>query len=287
MKRHIIRGAIKSLALLPLPMLYPLSDICAFVLRRVVRYRVDVVRGNLAKAFPEKTDKERRKIERRFYRRLCDIFIETAKLAHISDSEMLQRVSVSGMEHVRAALEQGESIVIMLGHFGNWEWVTSMALHFPPNALACEIYNPLHDRTMDGIMLELRSRFGTENIPMERTYRRLLEINRSNRPFICGFIADQRPFTPALKHWTDFMGIDTPYVDGGETIARRLGAKMLYCEMLPTSRGRYQMTLHPIIPIDDGEENPYTRAYLQMLERSIRRSPSSWLWSHKRWSRSR
>ena len=136
-------------------------------------------------------------------------------------------------------------------------------------------------------MLDLRSRFGTENIPMAKTVRRLMEIRRDGENFVCGFIADQRPFTPTLKHWTDFLGIDTAYVNGGEVIGTKMDADFVYAEMMPVKRGHYVLTFSPIEPLGDGEENPYTRAYLARLEESIRRSPSSWLWSHNRWKRRR
>ncbi len=279
--------ALKTAARLPLRALYLLSDIAAFVLYRVVKYRVGIVRKNLAMAFPEKSEKERREIERKFYRHLCDIFIETAKLAHISDKEVQRRVKFKGIEVVNDALASGKSVILMLGHFGNWEWVTSAAPHFLPGSVSCEIYHPLRNKAFNRILLDLRSRFGTENIPMARTYRRLLEINREGKNFVCGFISDQRPFTPVLKHWTDFLGVDTAYVDGGEVIGKKLGAEFVYVEMMPQKRGHYLMEFSRITPLEDNDENPYTRAYMKKLEQSIRRSPSSWLWSHNRWKRKR
>lgn len=287
MKYKFFRGALKTAAHLSLRALYLLSDIAAFILYRVVKYRVKIVRNNLAMAFPEKSEKERRKIEKKFYRHLCDIFIESAKLAHISDKEIEKRVQIKGVEFVNGPLRNGKSVVFMLGHFGNWEWVTCAARKFLPEAISCEIYHPLRDKVFDRIMLDLRSRFGTENIPMAHTYRRLLEIHREGKNFVCGFISDQRPLTPALKHWTDFLGIDTAYVDGGEVIGKKLGAEFVYGEMMPTKRGHYELTFSPIEPMNDDEENPYTRAYLKKLEDSIRRSPSNWLWSHNRWKRKR
>lgn len=287
MKYSLLTGFIKAAARLPLWVLYGLSDLAAFILHKVVKYRVNIVRGNIAQAFPEMSEKERREIENRFYRNLCDIFIETVKLAHISDKEITERVRVKNIDAVNNALRSGKSVVVMLGHFGNWEWITRSALDFLPEAIACEIYHPLRDKNFDRFMLELRSRFGTENIPMAKTYRRLLEINRNGKNFVCGFIADQRPFTPVLKHWTDFLGIDTAYVDGGEIIGTKLGAEFVYGEMMRVKRGYYELTFSELKPLKDNQENPLTRAYLKKLEDSIRRYPAGWLWSHNRWKRKR
>lgn len=288
-KYRIFRGLLGAFALLPLGMLYGLSDVAAFILYRVAKYRRGVVRKNLAMAFPEKTEKERRKIEKRFYRHLCDIFIETAKLAHISDKAMAKRVRIEGMEHINGALDRGKSVVLFLGHYGNWEWVTCMTRQIRPEAVSCQIYHPLRDKAFDRVMLGLRSRFGSENIPMARTLRRLLEIRREGKNFVCGFIADQRPLTnaPTLKYWTDFLGIDTAYINGGEVIGTKIGTEFAYLEMLPQKRGHYLMKISPLEPLDDGKENPVSRAYLAKLEESIRRCPHAWLWSHNRWKRTR
>lgn len=288
----LVWGVLKMVAVLPLGLLYGVSDFAAWLLHTVVGYRRDMVASNMAKAFPEASEEERRGWERKFYRYLCDVFVETAKLACVSEREMGRRVKIEGVEVVNDAIAAGRSVVLLLGHYGNWEWVTYAARHFHPGVVTCEIYHPLSNKVMDAVMLRLRSRFDTENIPMSRAVRRLIEIHKGGERFVCGFIADQRPFTPELKHWTTFLGLDTPYVNGGEVIGGKLGADFIYCEMLPLRRGHYRLTfsrLEPAQPLP-GEaplENPYTEAYLRALEVSIRRNPPYWLWSHNRWKRHR
>lgn len=283
----ILKGFICALAHLPLRALYGLSDFAAFVLGDAVRYRRQLVTDNLRRAFPEASESDIRKWRKEFYRNLCDIFVETAKLAHIGDSEVARRVELAGMEHINSTVEGGRSVVLLLGHCSNWEWVTAMAREISPKAISSEIYHPLSDKAFDLLMLDLRSRFGTENITMTNAVRRLLQIHREGGLFVCGFIADQRPFGSELKHWTDFMGIDTPYVNGGEVIGRKLGTEFLYVDMERKKRGYYKLSIRKLEPIEDGEENPYTRAYLRELEKSIRKNPPAWLWSHNRWLRSR
>ncbi|MDE6010158.1 MAG: hypothetical protein K2F87_01745, partial [Muribaculaceae bacterium] len=83
-KYRVLRGLLKAWAHLPLRVMYGVSDIGAFVLYRLLHYRIKVVRSNLRLAFPEKSPEELRHIEKEFYRHLCDVFVEAAKLAHIS-----------------------------------------------------------------------------------------------------------------------------------------------------------------------------------------------------------
>lgn len=282
-KYHLINGFAKLAARLPLSLLYLIGDVACFILYRICRYRLRVVRKNLSMVFKDKSVRELRKIERGFYHRLSDTFVEALKLAHVSDKEMEKRVRVEGIELVNEAVGQGKSVVVMLGHFGNWEWVTASAMHMDRNAVICEIYHPLRDKAFDRLMLELRSRFDTVNIEMDKSVRRLLTICRDGGSFVCGFIADQRPFSHELKHWTDFCGMDTAYVNGGEVIGRKVGAEFMYAEMMPVKRGYYTLRYSRLEPVMDGEENPYTRAFLKKLEASIMNNPPCWLWSHKRW----
>lgn len=274
------------IAHLPLKLMYLVSDFAFVVLYYVVKYRRKVVAANLKLAFPDATEQQRKRWERQFYRHLCDVFVEAVKLLHISDKEVDKRIEIIGAELVDDNYRAGRSTVLLLGHYANWEWVTAIIAKFQTPVMSSEIYHPLSNKTMDRIMLKIRSRFKGENIPMARAVRRLLEIERTGNKFVCGFIADQRPRGKVLEHWTDFMGIDTPYIIGGETIGERVGAGYLYIDMEKISRGHYRITFKPIeVPEGDTGEFPVTRQYLRMLEGTIRRAPQYWLWSHRRWSR--
>ena len=141
---------------------------------------------------------------------------------------------------------------------------------------------------MDRTMLRIRSRFGLECIPQDRAVRRLIGIEREGQKFVIGFISDQRPSGKLLHHWTGFLGIDTPYMVGGETIGNHVDARFVYLDVEKTSRGYYRLTFCPVEPDPgDREEYPYTREFMRMLEKTILRNPAYWLWSHKRWKRHR
>lgn len=281
------KSIIKTLAFLPLNWLYLIGAPLRFVLHKLIRYRVKVVRHNLELVFPELTRKNRIKIENDYYKYLVDVAMETIKLAHISDREIKQRVKVEGVELINEAIKNGRSVVLMLGHFGNWEWVTATTLYMDRSAILCEIYHPLMDKAFDYVMLKLRGRFGTENISMSKSIRHLLNIHRSGGKFVCGFIADQRPFSHELKNWTEFCGHQTAYTVGGEVIGKKIGAEFIYANIVPVNRGYYKIIFSKLEPIKDEQPYPYTRAFLRELEKSIRSNPPYWLWSHNRWKRKR
>lgn len=283
------------LARLPLGALYVLSNALAPVVHHVARYRLNTVRDNIAKCFPELDHKERRRIEKRFYRNFTDYAVETVKLLHISDEEMKRRFTWNGLEHVERLFGQGKSIVAYFSHCGNWEWAPSVTLNssYTPDTIAgpddkpaafCQVYRPLRNKTADALWLHLRSRFNPRSFPKATVLRDLLRLRRSGVPSITGFMSDQKPShgDPTLPLL--FMGRPTAMITGTETLARKLDMAVVYWDIRRTARGHYHIEIVPLT--DSAASTPQgwlTREYARLLEATIRRQPDSWLWSHKRW----
>lgn len=281
-------GILSALARLPLEVLYVFSDIAYFIIYYAVRYRRKTVRHNLELVFGSSGHSNIVRIEKKFYRHLCDCIAETVKLLHISDEEIDRRAVVTNGEYIDGIIRSGHSVVLLLGHYGNWEWVQAIIHHFKEPLVGGQIYRPLRNKMMDMVMLRIRSRFGLECIPQKNAVRRLLGIERGGQKFVIGFISDQRPTGKTLHHWTTFLGQDTPYVVGGETIGNHVDARFVYLDMEKTSRGHYRLTFCPVVPDpEDKGPDPYTREFMKMLEKTIRREPAYWLWSHRRWKRHR
>lgn len=281
-------GILSALARLPLEVLYVFSDIAYFIIYYAVRYRRKTVRHNLELVFGSSGQSNIVRIEKKFYRHLCDCIAETVKLLHISDEEIDRRAVVTNGEYIDDIIRSGHSVVLLLGHYGNWEWVQAIIHHFKEPLVGGQIYRPLRNKMMDMVMLRIRSRFGLECIPQKNAVRRLLGIERGGQKFVIGFISDQRPTGKTLHHWTTFLGQDTPYVVGGETIGNHVDARFVYLDMEKTSRGHYRLTFCPVVPDpEDKGPDPYTREFMKMLEKTIRREPAYWLWSHRRWKRHR
>lgn len=277
-------------ARLPWGFLYALADIAAPMLRLAVRYRRKTVRRNLDMAYPELTVKERRRIERQFYRNLADDFVETLKLLHITDDEMRHRMEFRNTELIDRLMEEGRSIVVYFGHFFNWEWAPSVSLHTArkpsDKTVFAQIYRRLRDKKFDALMLRLRSRFHSESIEKSRSLRRLMTMKRDGTVSITGFMSDQHPSHGDPGYITTLMGIPTAIISGTESLARRLDMSVIYWDMEKTSRGHYRITSRLIAERpDELAEGEITAAYARMLETTIRRDPALWLWSHKRWKR--
>lgn len=276
-------GLTYPLALLPTRVLHGLASGLAWLLGPVAGYRRRVVRGNLLDSFPEKSPEELRRIERAFYLTLADNIVETVKLLHISRAELQQRVTVTNPEVVDAIAAQGRPIVLYLAHYANWEWMTAMLYSYSPDIYSCHIYKRLHDPAADRLMHRVRSRVPSQGLEIMQAVRQLLAIAREHPRMMCGFISDHRFNSAERQRTTPFLNHDTPYYVGGEAIGRKIGAAYLYLDVEKTGRGRYRLTFVPIDPAAIDGPDPVTRQYYSLLERTIRRAPQHWLWSHKRW----
>lgn len=287
--RKIVSAVMWGLSRIPLRLLYGVADGLAWLAHDVVRYRRKVVDKNLAEALPELSAAERRKIARRFYRFLGDYFVETLRLHSMSEDEMKRRMKFENIYEVVADLRAGRDVSLYLGHYCNWEWVSSLPLHFPPEVVCGQIYHPLSNHTFDGVFLGLRERFGAHCIPMARTLRQLITWKREGKTSIVGYIADQRPTSGRDHYWLQFLHHDTDVITGAEEITRRLKGAAYYVDMRRDRRGYYTGRFVRICGDASEMPAPYrvTDEYYRLLEASIRRDPPYWLWSHKRWKHAR
>jgi len=283
LKYALYRGLFTSLALLPFPVLYVISDGLRFILSKVMRYRRKVIRMNLHNSFPEKSQAELLEIEKDFYRQFADNIVETAKLLHISDRQADKRIHVDGSEIVDRLIDEGHPVVLYLGHYANWEYVPAIVRHFTKPQLCAQVYKPLHNKAFDRLMLKVRSRFNPVSVKQDKVFRTMIRWYRDKVPFIIGFIADHRSNSSFSHHATTFLGQHTPFNPGGEEIGKRVNAAYLYLDVEKPRRGHYKFTIKPIIPSSLEGDSPYTRRYMEMLEETIRRRPGLWLWSHRRW----
>ncbi|MFG6391154.1 MAG: lysophospholipid acyltransferase family protein [Candidatus Amulumruptor sp.] len=272
----------------PLGVLYRISDLLAPIVYHVVRYRRKLVRRNLTESFPDKSSKEIRRIERQFYRNFTDNFIESIKLLGISDSEMRRRVVFEGMERVNEYFDQGKTIIAYFAHTANWEWAPSITLwtdkKLDEEVVFAQVYRPLRNKRFDRLFLRLRSRFGSHSFKKATVMRDIIRLRRDGMPSITGFMSDQKPSHGDPGHITTFLNHPTAMISGTEQLARRLGAAVVYMDMVRTSRGHYRVRIIDMTPdASQTQSGELTEKYTSLLQQTIEADPSGWLWSHNRW----
>ena len=276
------------LSLLSLRIHYMLSDLLYLIIYRLIHYRVAVVRKNIQESFPEKDADEQLAIERGFYHWFCDYLAESVKLLTMSRSQMRRRMVFKGTDVVDEVVRNGQSCAVYLGHYCNWEWITSLPLWVTPEAQCGQIYHVLENQEFDKLFLKLRQRWGAVCIPMAETLRRLIQYRQANQPVVIGYIGDQVPFWNNIHHWCQFLNHDTPVLTGTERLARQTGQAAFYLDVRRLRRGYYEAEFK-LITREPKQlaEFELTDIYFRMLEESIRRDPACYLWSHNRWKRTR
>jgi len=282
----VVNAAAFLIAILPFGILYCISDFFYLIIYYLVRYRRKLVRKNLNNAFPEKTQVEILKIEKEFYRRFCDYFVETLKLLHISDSEMKKRFVFKNLETAQRFLDIRQPTVLMLGHYGNWEWAPSLSLHLKTdaNTVGGQVYRPLDNKAFDRFFLNLRQRFHSKGFTKHNVYRDIVNFRKTNTNWMIGFMSDQKPSGNQIPHRMQFLNQDTPVLSGTEKIAQHAKAAVCYVDITCLKRGYYEGSIRVISEnAAETAEFEITEKYIRLLEETIVRNPSGYLWTHNRW----
>ena len=279
---YIAYGLLWLITLLPMPVLYIKSDFLYFIIFHIIRYRKKVVYGNLINAFPDKDKDEIDKIARKFYKHFCDIIIETLKELHMSEAEMMKRVKYINSELTNKYFNQNRSIIAVVGHYCNWEWLTGFSLQTPYHGAS--LYKPLNNKQFNRVFGAMRSRFGTEMIQMKQALRSIIRKKRENKLTINCYISDQSPVREELDYFTRFLNQDTAVFLGIEKLAIKFNLPVVYFKMKKIKRGYYEVEIIDITgkPTETAP-NEITDKHVRLLEETILEEPAYWLWSHRRW----
>lgn len=270
-------------ALLPLRILYLISNGFYYLIYYIIGYRKNTVFTNLRNSFPEKSEKEIEVIAKKFYLHLCDLFVETIKLLHFPDKENERRIKLKNPEIIEEVYSKHNMILVALGHYNNWEWISTMS---KPNFSIASLYKPLHNESVDRFMLKLRSRKGSILVPTTQSLRFLSSWKNSDKKLFYCFIADQSPLLKDIHYWTQFLNQKTPIFIGIEKIAVKMDLPVCFFRLHKIKRGYYELEIVPITE-KSSETKPFeiTEAHVRLLEEDIKRAPEFWLWSHRRWKR--
>lgn len=244
--------------------------------------------NNLRNSFPQKSEEELQQICKKYYKHLCDLFLETFKTLTITKKAMKRRCFFSKDAKTlfdRLADEQ-KSIVLVMGHQGNWEWAGN-AFSLSCTQQLYVIYHPLSNKHFDRLMYRMRTRFATKLIPMRDTYKDMLSHKKAGEVNATAFIADQTP-APQNAYWTTFLHQDTPVFWGTERIARKLNMPIVYAKVKKVKRGYYEIFAEMLVEDPKTlEDGMISELHTRKLEQDIMEQPETWLWSHRRWKHKR
>lgn len=254
-----------------------------WMLYRVVHYRLNVVRDNLLRSFPEKSEEDRLAIEEKFYRHLSDVFFETILMATIRPKKIQQKFEFIN----KAQIEEytaGQSWIAVMAHYGSWEYTTSWGLHSSHDKVLAA-YKPLTNKNLDNLFHRIRARFGVEPVAMNHVLREMISCRGQKKNITLALIADQNPhYTSESQVWYDFLGQKTLFFEGADRLARKFSLPVAFLHVDKFEKGDYKAWFEIIY---DGKEpieaDEITRRYKEKLEEMIRQRPELWMWSHRRW----
>lgn len=281
----VFKPLLWGLSRLPFRLLYMVSDISYFLLYRVVGYRKEVVRENLKLAFPDKSDKERRKIEAGSYRHLCDLFFEVIRSLNMSEKQRRARmkfVNIETLSHYK-----GRSVLYLLGHHSNWEWTLNVTTFFPNKF--CAVYTKIKNKHIENLTKKIRESYYNVSVFERSEISDVMFKNHSEKiPSQYGFVSDQSPMLSKRNYYRPFFGVEVPCFTGYEFLAKRLNLVVFFAKMNKVKRGHYEVTLQLITdhPAEVGRHYICDRFY-ELLEQQIREQPEYYFWTHRRWKHRR
>jgi KDO2-lipid IV(A) lauroyltransferase len=283
---YLFYGINWIVTLLPLRILYIFSDLIFPFFYYFPGYRRKIVRSNLLNSFPEKSEKEICLIEKKFYHHLCDLFIETFKLSHLSNEHLMKRIPLSNPELLERLHKENRDVVAVMGHYGNWEWLLCLPLYTSYKIVP--VYKPLQNKHFDEYMIKTRAKNGSILTPMKYVIREIIDNRKNNIRALYALITDQIPPKGDIKFWTTFLNQDTPVYLGAEKIASKYDMAVVFFKVQKIKRGHYDFSTELLFEHSAGlPEHLITEAHVKRLDEIIRAKPEYWIWSHRRWKHKR
>lgn len=268
-------------SILPHRIFYGVSDIVFFLVYHVFGYRKKIVLSNLKLTFPDKTDTEHKEIRIKFYKHMCDMFMEMVKTMNMSKEDVKKRYNVVNIELLKE-IEKEKSVLIVCSHYANWEWNVSINNYVTSKGYA--VYQKIGNKYFDQWIKKVRSRWNTTPILQKDTVKTVLNNERNHIRSAYGMVSDQSPPYSRAQYWSNFMGLNVPVFNGAEVLAKKLDLAVVFLKVTKAKRGYYKAEFIPITQSGKNtEKNAITDQFLKLTEDQIRAQPEYYLWTHRRW----
>ena len=274
------------ISIMPFRILYLISDGLYVLLYYIIGYRKKVVTNNLKLVFPEKSEKEIFGIRKKFYKHLCDMFLEMAKTINISEIELKKRFKILNPEECKRLESLNKSVILMYGHYASWEWSVELQNHV--NFKGLGVYKKLANTYFDKLAKAIRSKYNTQLISTKEAVSTINDYENKGIKSMTAFISDQSPRLTKEVYWGTFMGIDVPCFTGAERLAKKLDLAIAYLKVTKLKRGYYEAEIITLAE-NPNDYNDYelTDMFLREVEKQIYEAPEYYFWTHKRWKHKR
>ena len=272
------------ISILPYRLFYLFSDLVYILVYRIIGYRKKVVYNNLTLVFPHKSEKEKKSIQKAFYKHMCDMFLETIKTLNIGEEELKKRYALPNIDLI-LEIEKKRSILVMLPHYANWEWCIIVNRYVKSKGYV--VYQKIGNVYFDRLIKKIRAIWNTTPISQQETVITMARNHQNGIKAIYGIVSDQSPQAHLAQYWTKFMNIKVPIFNGPELLAKKYGHAVVFAKISKVKRGYYKTEFIPIaLEGSKTEENEITNQFLKLTEEEIIQNPEYYLWTHRRWKHS-
>lgn len=237
--------------------------------------------SNLRIAFPDKTDKELRKISKQFYHNLADTFVEIIKLVSMSDKTFAKRCT-GDFSIIDELIKKGKNIQLHAGHQFNWEMGSLFMSRSITDIPSFAVYIPIPSQAVEKLFLKIRERYGTKFVRATEFRENRDKIFTQRFALFLG--ADQNPGNPARGYWQNYFTKAAPFISGPEVGAIKYNTAVVFVRSRIVKRGHYN--LECTLCCENASLTSHgeiTRAYRDFLEKIISEEPENYLWTHRRW----
>ena len=255
---------------LPERLVYAIADLAARALHRFAGGARERVTRNFRRVVPSE---QLEATVREAFRSYARYWVEAFRAADISAAEMDARTTTDGFEHLDAALNEGQGVVVLLAHHGSWDsaarWAETHGYHL---AVVAEVVRP---RALFRKFVALREAVGLEVVPLQRgttMVGRLGEVAKANH--LVGLLTD-RDLTGKAPV-VDFFGEPARIPLGPVIVSQRTGAAIIPITMIQRPGHRWHLQVHPKVDVADLPLPQASQRVAAALEALIRTAPEQW-----------
>jgi KDO2-lipid IV(A) lauroyltransferase len=279
-----VRLVLSVVQALPLETCARLAKTAAWLLTDVLRLRRSIIEENLSSAFPDKTEPERRALERRMWEHLALLVVEVMHAPRkIHDTNWRDYITLLNQREIVGRLLSDRPVVLVAGHYGNFELSSFMLglFGFPSYSIA----RPLDNRFIDRALNQFRGMYGQHILPKQGCAGDVDDLLNSGGTL--ALLADQHAGPKGC--WVDFFGrpASTHKAIGLFSLGSDAPLVMAYCRRVG---GPLHCQLGAAAVADPRSNQPevanvraLTQWYTRRLEEIIQAEPSQYWWLHRRW----
>lgn len=277
----IVYPLIWILSILPMKLLYVISDFFRFIIFNIIGYRKKVVINNLRLAFPNKNEKEINTLCKKFFKHFVDLIFESIKSFTISKKEIKKRYIYKNPELINELTKQGKSIALVGTHQANWEWAFGMPFDLTINCFGA--YTKIQNPYFEKVIKSSRTKFGFDGVPTGIFNKTINSREAQKIQTLYILLSDQSPQLHKTRYWAQFLNQKVPVHTGAEVLAKKHDLIVVNMNTTKIKRGYFETEFELITTTPKEYANfEITDKFLKIAEKNINKQPEYYLWSHKR-----